>query len=70
MINIKPTESNEGFYNQIKVCTCDVCGAAEVAVVLHHRFERPTLAECQACNPILFQAVSDAQKDAWLNGNN
>lgn len=69
MINTKPTDSNEGFYNQIKTCTCDICGKQNTSVVLHHRFGQPTLAECRSCNPELFQAVSEAQKDAWLNGN-
>lgn len=68
MIDIKATESNKGFFSIIKKCTCDVCGTKDISVVVSHQWHSPTYAECKTCNPMLFQDVSEAQKDAWLNG--
>lgn len=68
MISTKSGVENNGFFNDIKNCSCDVCGKDNVSVVMHYKYNKPTLAECKTCNPQLFHAVSEAQKDAWLNG--
>ena len=68
VVNTENRESNQGFYNNIKRCSCDICGKQDVAVVVHHQWGKPTLTECNRCNPKLFNAVSEAQKDLWLAG--